>query len=118
MLLTSLLPLPKVRASLIAGTSAIESATVKTEGIFIKVPQTLNAVLNDEAAIDLHSTVEEISAYLCFASCLRGYNIPDYLMLTINNQMGYNEFLHSFLNDVDSIHRSQHDIILKLLEEL
>lgn len=86
--------------------------------IFIKVPQTLNAVLNNESAIDLHSTVEEISAYLCFASCLRGYNIPDYLMLTINKQMENNEFLHSFLNAVDSIHRSQHDIILKLLEEL
>lgn len=85
--------------------------------IFIKVPQTLNAVLNNESAIDLHSSVEEISAYLYFASFMRGYNVYNYLN-GLKKQMEKKNSLMHFVNNVDSIQSSQHDIILKLLEEL
>ena len=85
--------------------------------IFIKVPQTLNAVLNNESAIDLHSSVEEISAYLYFASFMRGYNVYNYLN-GLKKQMEKKNSLMHFVNNVDSIQISQHDEILKFIEEL
>ena len=83
--------------------------------IFIRVPECLNFILKEKSAVDLHSSVEEISAYLYFSSFLRGYNNNN--LNELRKWMETPNFLFKFVQSADSIQQESHKDILELIRE-
>lgn len=83
--------------------------------IFIRVPECLNFILKEKSAVDLHSSVEEISAYLYFSSFLRGYNNNN--LNELRKWMETPNFLFKFVESADSIQQESHKDILELIRK-
>ena len=85
--------------------------------IFIKTPQIMHSILDDESVTEFHSLVEEISTYLYFSAFLRGYNVSDNVK-SLKKHAEKTHRLMNFINYVDSMQSLCNEEIIKTIQEL